>query len=292
MSDKEKQKSNELEKAMEPEGEEEEVSGEEEKEEKAGPDDGCGNTGGGVKSKNAPTAKSACKSEDLTEDDLEKSLAKLEEYTEEKDVPTRRQVLLEKAQEGELTKSEQDELFQILGGGEAKPDSTLVEEVEKAMEPTEDMQKALDVSDFLSETHEENKRVNTVLAERIEKSDSRQQSFNLILAKAITDIGKLTKSVDERLAGIEGQPARKPKSQARPLAKSFANAEPTAGQGNLSKSQILETMDELFRKSIDAGNDGLVEGVNMQMASTKYEMTGNVSPQVLEMVKRHRSSVH
>jgi hypothetical protein len=230
----------------------------------------------------------AKKSDDLTEDDLEKSLSKLEEYVEKGDVPTRKQVLLEKAQKEELTKSEQAEIFQILGGGEVAPSETLVDEVSKAMEPTEDLQKALDVSDFLSETHEEAKNINKLLADRIEKSGNRQNEFNLILAKSVALIGKLAKSMDTRLADIEMQPVRKPKSQARPLNKSFANTTPASE--TLSKSDILNTMTDMVEKSCNAGQQGMVNNIDMVKAAAKYEQLNQINPAVLEMVKQARSA--
>lgn len=233
----------------------------------------------------------AKKSEDLSEDDLEKSLAKLTAYHEAGDGPTRKQTLLEKAQSEELTKSEQDELHQILGGGESAPSETLVDKVEKSMEPSEDLQKALEVSDFLHDTHEESKRVNKMLAETIEKSDNRQHEFNLLLAKSTALIGNLVKSVDERLAGLEGQPARTPKSKAAtPLQKSFAGAPPAGEQ--LSKSEILGTLDELIVKSCENNGAGVVEGVNLITETAKYEQSGQLSPQALGLVKRQRNAVH
>jgi hypothetical protein len=268
MSDKEKQKAAELEKAQKPDEEEEEMEEKEEGEEE----------------------EKSEKSEDLSEDDLEKSLAKLEGYVEGKDEKTRKEILLEKAQKSSLSKSEQDELFQILGGSEATPSSPLIEDVSKAMEPSEDMQKALDVSDFLSETHEETKRVTTVLAEHMQKSDARQQDFNLLLAKAVADIGKLSKSIDERLAGIEGQPARPPKSKIKPLEKSFANSD--APEVKLSKGEILDTMNTMFRKSFDAGEHGLVNGVDMEKACAKYEITNQLDRNVLQMVMKERGALH
>lgn len=235
----------------------------------------------------------AKKSEDLSADDLEKSLAKLTEYHEQGDGPTRKQSLLEKAQSEELTKSEQDELHAILGGGESAPSDTLADKVEKSMEPGDDLQKALDVSSFLNDTHEESVRVNTMLAETIEKSDNRQHEFNLLLAKSTALIGSLVKSLDNRIAGIEEQPARAPKSKvAAPLQKSFANSVPSGEQ--MSKSEILSTMGQIIEKSCNAQQAGMVGNVNMVMETTKYEQTGQISPAALALVKQERngSAVH
>ena len=266
MTDEERKAVEELEKAKRPDDEDEEEEEGEEEEEKS------------------------AKSEDLTEDDLEKSLGKLTDYVESGDVPTRKQSLLEKAQKEELTKAEQDELFEILGSGEKAPEQSLSDEVEKAMEPSDDLQKALDVSEYLNETHEEAKRINTMLADRIEKSDSRQHEFNLLLAKAVAQVGQLTKAMSSRLGVIEDQPAREPKSQGtKPLEKGFANTEP--GEDSLSKSDILDTMGAMIRDSVDKGQGGAVDGIDLLTASAKYEQFNQIHPSVLAMVQKKKGAV-
>lgn len=265
-------------KMTEEDGEEEgdeEMEGEGEEEEKA-----C------KTSKSSCKKGSTCKSEDLTEDDLEKSLSKLTDYVRSEDKPTRKQYLLAKAQKEELNKSEQEELFEILGSGDKAP-KFLSNEIEKAFTPSDDLQKALDVSDFLSETHEESKRVAQMLAETIEKSDNRQHNFNIVLAKAIAQIGGLTKAISERLEVIEDQPIHAPKSKnIRALEKGFAGNEASK---SLSKSEILETMSQMVKESVDAGLNGMVGGVDMVNASSKYEMLNQINPNVLDMIQRKRA---
>lgn len=233
----------------------------------------------------------AKKSEDLTEDDLEKSIAKLTEYQEQNDAPTRKQTLLEKAQNEELTKSEQDELHALLGGGESAPEETLADEVEKSMEPDEHLQKALDVSDFLSSNHDQNVKVVKMLAETIEKSDNRQHEFNLLLAKSLATFGNLVKSMDQRLEGIEGQPVRGPKSQqAKPLSKGFAGTPPP--ENHMSKSEVISILENLVEKSCEAGQAGVVDGVDLVKEISKSEMMGQISQQALAIAQKKRSAVH
>lgn len=234
---------------------------------------------------------SAKKSADLTEDDLEKSLGHLQRYIEDGDAPTRKEVLLQKAQREELSKSEQQELFEILGSGSTGDNFTLVDEIEKAMEPSEDLQKALDVSDFLSETHEETKRVFQTVAEHIEKSDSRQHEFNILLAKGVADIGNLVKAMSTRLGVIEERPAHAPKSQVLGLQKSFAGQ--PVPSNRLSKSEILNTMSVLIEKSCNANMGGVVEGIDLVNAASKYEQFNQIHPTVLALVERERNgAVH
>lgn len=230
------------------------------------------------------------KSLDLTKDDLEKSLGQLESYVADQDKPTRKAQLLEKAQAGELSKSERDELYQILGGAE-EPKSALGTELTKGLVDNEGLAKALDVSDYLQEQHTELCKALETLGGHVEQSDQRQHEFNLLLAKAVSDIGALTKSVHERLEAIEGQPARGPKSrglpQTQPLEKSFAGRAADAG-GEFSKSEALDAMQELLVKSVDSGQGGMVEGVgDMGVAISKFEQFNTMSPATHARVAEH-----
>lgn len=233
------------------------------------------------------------KSEDLTQDDLEKSIEQLEEAVNESSEVDRKSTLLSKAMEEELDKSEQEELSRLLGGGSVESPAPLAEEVVKSMDSNEEMNKALDVSEYLQEQHTELNKSLAMLGEHIEKSDLRQQSFNILLAKAVSEVGKLAKSMDSRLEVIEGQPVRAPKSQVKgtpTLEKSFAGKKPEEGQ--LNKAMVLDTLSGMIKKSVDAGRGGATEtGIDMVTAASKFEQNGQISPQLLEMVKQERSAI-
>lgn len=234
-------------------------------------------------------AKKAKKSDDLSEDDLQKSIDKLEEYAEKGDTVTRKQSLLAKAQSDELDKSEQAELFKLLGGVEPEK-SELAEEVVKGMEGNDNLQKALDVSEYLQEQHTELTKSLTTLGEYIEKSDTRQQGFNLVLARAIAQTGKLAKSIDTRLGALETQPVRGPKSKGvHSLEKAFVGQAPAAGEGSeLSKSQILDAMDEMMVKSMGEGRGGATEdGISLDVAVSQFEQFNKINPRLLAQVQAH-----
>ena len=129
--------------------------------------------------------KKAKKSVDLSENDLQQSLDKLVTLAGD-DADSRKQVLLSKAQEAELSKAEQAELFNLLGGQEEK-DETLGEEITKGLEENDTLQKALDVSDYLQEQHTELVKSLQAMGDALAKSDNRQHEFNLVLAKAMPD---------------------------------------------------------------------------------------------------------
>lgn len=224
----------------------------------------------------------------LTAADLEKSLSKLTQFALENDSQSRKAALLEKAQSGEpLSKSEKEELFRVLGGEEVQK-STLGEEVVKSMGENEALQKAVDVSDYLDQQHKELVKSLEALGNHIEKSDARQHGFNLILAKAIADVGSLTKSMSERLGVLESQPARAPKSRGvAPLQKSFVGQAPEGEQ--LSKSEILDTMEAMLQKGME-----FVNGEDVNVAASKYEQFNTMNESMLNAVKdfRKQSAAH
>lgn len=228
------------------------------------------------------------KSEDLTEDDLQKSIDQLQALTEDKGV-SRKQQLLEKALGSELSKSERAELHELLGKSE-KPKATRGEQIAKGLTENDTLQKALDVSDFLQEQHTELVKALTTLADAQEKSDARQHEFNLVLARAVAGIGQLTKSLGERVGVIESQPARGPKSRgvtgAQALSKSFAGG-PQATDQQLSKAQVLDELETMVQESMSKSLGGMTEdGLDLITASSKYEQFNLISQGLLDQVHK------
>jgi hypothetical protein len=226
------------------------------------------------------------KKSDVTGTDLDKSIARLNEFTEQNDPGSRKVALLSKAQTGELSKSEKDELFQILGGAVVEKSDKLSEKVTKGLTGNDDLQKALDVSDYLKAQHDELCKSLTVLSDSVEKGGKRQGEFNILLAKAVSDVAMVAKSIGERLGTIETQPARAPKSKGvsggAPLQKGFGGRGPAVDGEELSKSQILDGLDLLMEKSAD----GLVNGESVMMAVAKYEQLSQISKSMLGEVQK------
>ena len=231
------------------------------------------------------------KAEDLTEDDLEKSIEQLQSLTEGAG-PSRKQTLLEKAQGAELSKSERIELFELLGKSGASK-ASLSSEITKGLTENDTLQKALDVSDFLTEQHNELVKSLTGLADALEKSDGRQHEFNLVLARAVSGIGQLTKGLGERVGIIESQPSRGPKSRgvtgAQALEKSFAGA--TQPSGGISKGAVLDELELMVQESVSKSLNGATEdGVDLVMASSKYEQFNLISQGLLDQVQQRIQS--
>jgi len=235
----------------------------------------------------------SAKSEDLSEDDLAKSLAQLEALAEEGDSDSRKDKLLAKAQSGEdLSKSEADELYQLLGGESGSEETSLGDEIAKGFSDNETVQQALDVSEYLQENHTELTKSLDKLADAIEKSGNAQHGFNLILAKAVAETGRGVVAIQERLGLIERQPARKPKavrSPAQAMEKGFGGREPNGEQ--LSKSDVLDALEEMLQKSVADGRGGATEdGIDLGVASSKFEQFGQISPTLLNKVRTHIAS--
>ena len=179
-------------------------------------------------------------------------------------------------------------MFDLLGQGEAEKEN-FGETVTKGLEENDTLQKALDVSDFLQEQHAELVKSLGMLAEYQERSDTRQHAFNLILAKAVADEGRLIKSIAERLSVIEEQPAREPKSKGvGALSKSFAGAAPPSDQ--LGKAESLNGLMGMMEESMSKGLDGRTEdGIDIANAITKCELFGTVEPRLAAKIRERRN---
>lgn len=238
------------------------------------------------------------KSQDVTGDDLEKSLQKLEAVIQAGDTTSRKEVLLQKSLKGDdLSKAEREELFQLLGGASDRPATPAVgDQLTKGMQENPNLQKALDVSEYLAAQHEELCKSLTDLGAIVEKSDTRQQEFNLVLAKAVYDTASLVKGMSEKLGVIASQPARPPKSAGvqagQVLNKSFGGQPPAEESNQLSKGDVLNVLDDMMAKSMSAGTGGVSRGgEDLLMAISKYEQTSAISPTLLREVVAHQQEM-
>jgi len=232
----------------------------------------------------------------ITGADLQKSLDQLEEMSRGSDTLSRKDELLSKASEGTLEKSEREELFEILGGApEAahdEPTDSPADNIVKSMETNEELAGALDVSDYLREQHTELVKSLHAVGEEIAKSDNRRMEFDLVMAKAVHDIGTMVKSMSEAMEGFLEQPARAPKSRgvdgnAGYMEKSFGGQAPTGD--TLTKSMVLDALDGLMEKSMGAGQDGKIgNGEDIALAVAKYEQTNMISKPMLSAVQEWR----
>jgi len=233
------------------------------------------------------------KSDDaLTGDDLQKSLDKLGEFAKSEDTPSRKEELLAQASTGVLSKSENDELFGLLGGGEVATPK-VADDLTKSLTDNDALQNGLDVSSYLQENHDALVKSLGCVGDAIEQSDTRRHAFAMLQAKALVDIGGMVKSMSEVLGVLTAQPVTGPKSAgingSSPLNKSFGN-DPGGGEERLSKSDVLNALDGLMNESMEKSQGGrLGNGADISVATAKYEAGNQISPYVLDQVKRWRT---
>jgi hypothetical protein len=136
-----------------------------------------------------------------------------------------------------------------------------------------------------------------MLADHVESSDQRQHAFNLVLANAVAQTGKLVKSMADKLGVIAEQPARAPKSAGvqggQVLSKSF-RGEPSGNGGaleDMSKSQVLDTLQNMLEKSVDNGHAAMSEcGEDLSIAIAKYDATMQMSEPLLAEMQAFRAA--
>lgn len=230
---------------------------------------------------------------DLTEADLLKSLQALQQIADNSTPTSRKDMLLEKAKSSQLSKSETDELFGLMGGGNVQPPATLSSTVTAGLQTNDTIQKAIDVSDYLASHQEEMVKSLNALAQAVEQQDRRQHEFNLVLAKATCDMGTVIKAIGDRVGAMESQPAHAPKSvtATRALAKSFMGQAPDGDAGWMTRGDVLQTMTTMMEKSMQDGQGGIAPcGEDLLGAVAKYEQTGLISKALQENVIEFRKS--
>lgn len=227
----------------------------------------------------------------LTEANLRKSLRKLQGFVESNDSETRKSVLLKRALDGkELRKSEADELSALLSNRAPAMESAS-DQLTKSMRENESVQKAIDVSDYLTAQHVELVKALAAVADSVESVKKSQQEFNLMLAKAHVDTGNVVKSMAERFESFSEEPVRGPKSagvthaQVRPLNKSFGA--PSVDGDELDKAEVLRTLTQMNEESWRLGKGGrTADNEDLSKAVAKFESTRELSKGLRQEVVR------
>lgn len=232
----------------------------------------------------------------IAEERLVKSLDNLEALAASSPA-ARKDFLLEKAKSDEgLTAEENVELYKALGG--EVESYGLAEEVTKSLDPDQnsDLGATIDVTGYLGELNKSMQQFCYDLADRVEKSQNRQGELSLALCKGLADVGRtvlkqgqLIKSLQEHVNSFGQAPARGPKAKLGPggvMQKSFAGG-PTGEE--LSKSEISDTLDQMHKASIDAGQQGYAAcGEDLGLAVTKFENGSQISPGLWQELIQYR----
>lgn len=222
----------------------------------------------------------------LTEDELKKSLDALESIANDQGQGTRKQALLKKALESQLSTEENTELMGLMGQKETSLAKSASEDLDD-----DDIRKAIDVSPYLEKMHSGLEKSLEKLSTYIEKDSIRQHEFNVVMAKAVVTSGKLNLELKKALDEVLSRPVAPPKAAglagAKPLVKSFGG---TAQTDQLSKSQVMFALRGMQEEAMQKGDSVRSSAINHQII--KYENTPQVplDPQLeAEIRQRVRS---
>jgi hypothetical protein len=238
-----------------------------------------------------------------TEDDLLKSLEALSaaSHAAESGVSLRQTQLAARAATGaDLSKSEKEELARFLTDEE---DAYMYKShaSEFASDPT--VAQGMEISDFLeAQTMVLAKSLDDI-AGAVHSGQAENDAFNAVLAKSVSAMGGTIarqarqiadlENMIKSLAGVAAAQPRAPKGMTRPsrvgqpfgenMAKSQnAPGTPPASIGDLTKSDILDTLDDLVEKG------GSADGIDFVHETAMLESTGVISPRALKAVLKHR----
>lgn len=231
----------------------------------------------------------------VTQESLSKALDAVMQLGQAQDGEARIKTLMQKAQsETGLSKSEAKELF---GGMKKskKSSESLAERVEKSVREDEDLQKSQlsasqdqDVAAFLQAQSDSMVKGMTTMADAVDAMAQRDMASQMVLFKAIGQIGAAVKLIGERMQVIEAQPTRQPKSiSVRPMEKSFAGA---PSEPALDSSALIDTLTRMNMESRVQGRPGLSKGHRPLLDGIERAMNDqSLDAGLLEEIKAYRS---
>lgn len=238
-----------------------------------------------------------------SEDQLEKALADLESQI--KGPESEKQELLSKAMSASLSKEESDRLMTLLAG--VKEEESLAKSATDELRPENNeiikSESAVDVSGYLRATNEALVKGMETIATSVEKNSNTQGEFNLVLAKAIAQLGETLKAQSARIAdqakvirdlskavdkyGEQAPVGPKSKFGTPKMEKSFGGKTQSDG---LSQAEIITRLNSLHEQSYLEGRGGLSKsGSDLLSAIAGLEsgqdLPGDVMQEVLNFKK-------
>lgn len=218
---------------------------------------------------------------------LSKALSQLAELVEHANPEQRREALLQKSLEGEISEEENAELLSILSGqaGGDAPEP-LAKSVLAGLDPSSDeaLEAGIDASEYIKAHHEGTVQAVTELANIVEKSQASTGQFHVVFAKALTAVGRELERLSKSIDGWGEQPlSQRPRSaqtpaqaQAKVLGKSFAGGAPEGEK--FSRDDVLNVLEHMHQESIAKGMGGKsTSGEDLMGAITKYEQFNKMS---------------
>lgn len=214
--------------------------------------------------------------------ELTKALGQLADLVKASDPASRKRELFEKSSGGDdLTSEEQAELVGLISGGGASGSGDLAKSALAALnlEGSDALKKSVEVSPYLQAHHEGSVEAIRVLADAVEKSQNATSGFNVVLAKAIVQVGRGLDDLRKSLDHWGDRPMSRPRSAQTPaqakaqvIEKSFAG-EADASE-RLSKGQVLSYLEAMHKS---APNGMASCGEDLMMAIAKFDSTQHMS---------------
>jgi len=238
---------------------------------------------------------------DLTEDTLVKALDEMDNIANASANgvnPRERELAAKLASGTPLTKSERAEMSSF-----ADDTTTLEKSNRETFMENPQIAQGFEVSDFLDAALTKVAEALDNSREEMTKSFSEVGEFNRALAKSLNALGAVVISQDKEIralkkslagvstASVEAAPAKgvARTSVGQKVNDSGAIRKSQGGKGNdvqLTKGVILQTLDELLEKS--EGKQGVVDGVDLVLESSRYETTQLLSPDAMRLVCKAR----
>jgi hypothetical protein len=220
---------------------------------------------------------------------LEKALRKLQDFYESNDTQTRKERLFAKSRDGNLSKSEKQELLRLIDGSDAQPEESLGKSAAAEVTASEDVARTIEVSDYLRAQADGLCKGMQTLGDAIEGHKSAQHEHNLLMAQVLCDIGHVVKSLSETHEQKMEQPVRAPKARGvvQPMQKSFGEGERPTVDHNIVRSALLEMTEKSFAKGLGGRSDS---GNDLSKAVTMFESSRELPAPIVEEVKAYLQS--
>jgi hypothetical protein len=178
----------------------------------------------------------------------------------------------------------------IAGQEEGGQEEGLSKSALAALDPAsnETLEKSIEVSDYLKAHHGGTVEALDVLSDAIEKSQAKNDEFQLVLAKAIVQVGRSLEDLQKSIDAWGSQPAGRPRAaqtarqaatqtQTRPLEKSMGGVGGSQ-EGRLDRTQVMNVLEAMHQDSISKGMGGSAPcGEDLSQAITKYEQFNKMS---------------
>lgn len=225
---------------------------------------------------------------EVSAETLDEVLGQLESMAKSVNPLSEKEELLSKAQAGTISDEENAKLVSILSGSAP----SMASEVLSGLE-SEEIQKSIEVSDYLEAHNEGVKFGLSYLAEQLEKSQASVGEFNHVLAKSLVAFASdVTAKIEALTATLDAWGEKEVAAVKKPITakaieKSLGSETPTEG---MHFREALGVLTDMFEDSINKSMHGRTEnGTDLQQAIAYVNRTKSVPAQLSNEIKSFRA---